>query len=266
MDIERRDSLIEEAASVAARLHRARIAWRSMKAKHFYPEELSRGNWRIWLIDCEGVYRWASRRDCQREWRTFLRYFTAHTPALREVFSSAYGRGLNADLTPKRLKPAPERAGCRVPLAPPVFFRCQTLAARCLIRVLDRKVVDHKLVRARPAQPSNSPTFPSSTRLPDHALDRCRPTSSTGKASGTRRLSQGAGFRRGNAELAAAAALRRPASALATGSLSVNAVPTPTVLSTRILPWCASMISRHIDRPTPVPPLPLASGPCLVVK
>jgi hypothetical protein len=106
MDIERRDSLIEEAAGVAARLHRARIAWRSMKAKHFYPEELSRGKWRIWLIDCEGVYRWASRRDCQREWNTYLRYFTAHTPALREIFSSAYGLALSADVSSNRLKSA----------------------------------------------------------------------------------------------------------------------------------------------------------------
>ncbi len=84
MDIRRRDSLIEEAAGVAARLHRTRIAWRSMKAKHFYPEELSHGNWRIWLIDCEGVYRWASQRDRNREWKTFLHYFTTHTPAISE--------------------------------------------------------------------------------------------------------------------------------------------------------------------------------------
>ena len=51
----------------------------------------------------------------------------------------------------------------------------------------------------------------------------------------------------------------------ATGSLIVKAVPTPTVLSTRILPWWVSMISRQEDSPIPVPPLPLASGPGLVV-
>jgi hypothetical protein len=60
---------IDEAATkVVARLHRARISWRSMKAKHFYPEDIGGNRWRIWLIDCEGVYRWASRRDCEREW------------------------------------------------------------------------------------------------------------------------------------------------------------------------------------------------------
>lgn len=106
MTIPRRDALIEAAAGVAARLHRARLSWRSMKAKHFYPEELADGSWRIWLIDCEGVYRWASRRDCRREWHTFLRYFTGHTPALKERFVSAYERALQGEMPPKRLKPA----------------------------------------------------------------------------------------------------------------------------------------------------------------
>src|SRR5205085_9853670 len=36
MDAAKRASLIDAAAKVVARLHRARISWRSMKAKHFY--------------------------------------------------------------------------------------------------------------------------------------------------------------------------------------------------------------------------------------
>ena len=55
------------------------------------------------------------------------------------------------------------------------------------------------------------------------------------------------------------------ASSVATGSISVKAVPIPTLLSTRMRPRCSSMISRHIASPNPVPPLPLASGPCLVL-
>lgn len=106
MPVSRRDSLVETAAGVAAKLHRASLSWRSMKAKHFYPEELADGRWKIWLIDCEGVYRRASRRDCQREWKTFLRYFVAHTPALKEAFESAYQRALKGEPTPTRLKPA----------------------------------------------------------------------------------------------------------------------------------------------------------------
>ena len=90
----KRGSLIEAATSVVAQLHRARISWRSMKAKHFYPEDLGGNRWRIWLIDCEGVYRWASRRDCNREWRTYLRYFTSHTPALQDAFLNAYSLAL----------------------------------------------------------------------------------------------------------------------------------------------------------------------------
>lgn len=90
MDGSKRDSLIDAAAKIVARLHRARISWRSMKAKHFYPEELGGNRWRIWLIDCEGVYRWASRRDCDREWRTYLRYFTSRAPGLQDSFLAAY--------------------------------------------------------------------------------------------------------------------------------------------------------------------------------
>jgi len=90
MDRTKRDSLIEAAASVVVRLQRARIAWRSMKAKHFYPEDLGGNRWRIWLIDCEGVYRWASRRDSEREWRTYLGWFKTQSPALTAEFVSAY--------------------------------------------------------------------------------------------------------------------------------------------------------------------------------
>jgi hypothetical protein len=94
MDSAKRDSLIEAATKVVARLHRARISWRSMKAKHFYPEDIGGNRWRIWLIDCEGVYRWASRRDCEREWQTYLRYFTSHSPALQDAFLDAYSLAL----------------------------------------------------------------------------------------------------------------------------------------------------------------------------
>jgi hypothetical protein len=94
LDSAKRDSLIEAATKVVARLHRARISWRSMKAKHFYPEDLGGNRWRIWLIDCEGVYRWASRRDCEREWQTYLGFFTSHSPALHNAFLDAYSLAL----------------------------------------------------------------------------------------------------------------------------------------------------------------------------
>jgi hypothetical protein len=93
---ERRDALIEAAVGIIARLHRARLSWRSMKAKHFYPEELPDGTWRIWLIDCEGVYRHASQRDCRREWRTFLKFITAVAPDQSDTFLSAYPARMSA--------------------------------------------------------------------------------------------------------------------------------------------------------------------------
>ena len=98
MNAERRLSLIEAAVDVVVRLKHAGISWRSMKAKHFYPEESADGGWQIWLIDCEGVYRWASRRDCERDWKKFLNGFIAHSPALEAPFVAAYeGRPLAAE-------------------------------------------------------------------------------------------------------------------------------------------------------------------------
>ncbi|HEY4233508.1 MAG TPA: lipopolysaccharide kinase InaA family protein [Lacipirellulaceae bacterium] len=91
MASERLGSLIEAAVDVVARLRRARLSWRSMKAKHFYPEEMANGQWRIWLIDCEGVYPGATERDCRRDWRRYLGYISARSPSLRDAFLSAYG-------------------------------------------------------------------------------------------------------------------------------------------------------------------------------
>jgi hypothetical protein len=90
MDPERRKLLIDAAADVVARLHRARISWRSMKAKHFYPEETRPGTWRIWLIDCEGVYTWATRHDCLREWNTFLKSVGQGGSAVQDALLAAY--------------------------------------------------------------------------------------------------------------------------------------------------------------------------------
>jgi hypothetical protein len=87
---ERRDALIQAAVGVVAKLYHRRISWRSMKVKHFYPEEIAPNSWRIWLIDCEGISKWALRRDCHRDWRGFLRYINTHVPSAREEFQAAY--------------------------------------------------------------------------------------------------------------------------------------------------------------------------------
>jgi hypothetical protein len=91
----RRHALINAAVDVVVRMQEARIAWRSMKAKHFYPEPLPDDGWRMWLIDCEGVSRIASRRDLLREWKMFLQTVTNRSPELRDEFLERYeGKGV----------------------------------------------------------------------------------------------------------------------------------------------------------------------------
>lgn len=102
MPTERLNSMIDEAVRIVVQLHQHGISWRSMKAKHFYPEELPDGSWRIWLIDCEGVYRWASRRDCQREWKSFVTTFTAHTSSLQKPLLAAYDRAISGEATAQK--------------------------------------------------------------------------------------------------------------------------------------------------------------------
>jgi outer membrane protein assembly factor BamB len=48
------------------------------------------------------------------------------------------------------------------------------------------------------------------------------------------------------------------------GSLTVNFEPLPTTLSTRMRPWCCSMICRQTLRPRPLPPWPFSSGSLVV--
>jgi hypothetical protein len=48
------------------------------------------------------------------------------------------------------------------------------------------------------------------------------------------------------------------------GSFTVNFEPLPTTLSTRIRPWCCSMICRQTLSPRPLPPWPFSSGSLVV--
>src|SRR5262249_30653844 len=54
------------------------------------------------------------------------------------------------------------------------------------------------------------------------------------------------------------------ASSTFSGSFTVNVEPLPTRLSTRMRPWCWSMIWRQTLRPRPVPPWPCSSGSLVV--
>jgi hypothetical protein len=88
----RRSSLINAAVNVVKRIEQARLTWRSMKAKHFYPEETGDG-WRIWLIDCEGVSHRGPHSERQRQWNAFLQYITARMPELKDPFLKSYFTG-----------------------------------------------------------------------------------------------------------------------------------------------------------------------------
>jgi hypothetical protein len=54
-------------------LHRHGFRWRSMKAKHIYPQRLDDQGWRLWLIDCEGIRPRATRRQQTRDRHLLLR-------------------------------------------------------------------------------------------------------------------------------------------------------------------------------------------------
>ena len=43
-----------------------------MKAKHVYPQRVN-DDWRLWLIDCEGIRPRATRRQQRRDRRLLLR-------------------------------------------------------------------------------------------------------------------------------------------------------------------------------------------------
>ena len=68
----KRSQLVSTIVSTITKIGTRQLAWRSMKAKHFYPHEV-RGSWRICLIDCEGVSENALERDWRRSTSDFIK-------------------------------------------------------------------------------------------------------------------------------------------------------------------------------------------------
>ena len=67
----KRRELVSAIISTITKIRARQIAWRSMKAKHFYPHEVE-GRWQICLIDCEGVSKSALERHWRRSTRDFI--------------------------------------------------------------------------------------------------------------------------------------------------------------------------------------------------
>jgi Lipopolysaccharide kinase (Kdo/WaaP) family len=73
LPLEDRGLILEAVARTLAQIHEAGWAWRSISTRHVFPQRDARGEWKIWLIDCEGVHRARSAAILERDVRRFLR-------------------------------------------------------------------------------------------------------------------------------------------------------------------------------------------------
>jgi hypothetical protein len=66
------DSLLDAIVSTMETIHQTGLIWRGASDKHFYPELQDDAVWKLWLIDCEGVYL---RRSSRVRKQSYLRLF-----------------------------------------------------------------------------------------------------------------------------------------------------------------------------------------------
>ncbi|MCH8830879.1 MAG: hypothetical protein IID45_14990 [Planctomycetes bacterium] len=62
-----RSDLLKAMIEVMSIIHRAKLGWRGASSRHFFPERLEDGRWKLWLIDCEGVHRGRQRKIVKRD-------------------------------------------------------------------------------------------------------------------------------------------------------------------------------------------------------
>ena len=94
----KRSQLVSAIISTIAKIRAEQLAWRSMKAKHFYPHEV-RGSWRVCLIDCEGVSKNALERDWRRSTSDFIKSLS---PACDVDLAESLKREVTAIAQPDR--------------------------------------------------------------------------------------------------------------------------------------------------------------------
>lgn len=78
LDLPRGDRplLLDQCLGILDSIHRAGLGWRGASTKHIFPEQLGDGQWKLWLIDCEGVHSGSTRRTQARDHSRFLKSFS----------------------------------------------------------------------------------------------------------------------------------------------------------------------------------------------
>jgi hypothetical protein len=66
------DSILDAMVSTMETIHQAGLIWRGVSSKHFFPELQDDAAWKLWLIDCEGVY---ARRSTRARKQSYLKLF-----------------------------------------------------------------------------------------------------------------------------------------------------------------------------------------------
>ena len=66
-------ALLDEVVFTMQTVHRAGLIWRGASSRHFYPVLQDDERWRLWLIDCEGVYSRKSRSAIDRNYLKLFR-------------------------------------------------------------------------------------------------------------------------------------------------------------------------------------------------
>ena len=65
--------LLVSVARTLGKIHEARLAWRGVCTRHFFPALAADGTWKLWLIDCEGVHRSQAEKDQKRDHRKMMK-------------------------------------------------------------------------------------------------------------------------------------------------------------------------------------------------
>ncbi|MCC7424658.1 MAG: hypothetical protein IT428_30690 [Planctomycetaceae bacterium] len=69
------DQILENVIATLRRIHGAGLGWRGSSSRHFFPERQPNGQWTSWLIDCEGVHRFASRKTVEQNYAKLVKAF-----------------------------------------------------------------------------------------------------------------------------------------------------------------------------------------------